>query len=84
MEDVISCNKKAFFLPRLITALGKRAGVLLFYADKVLSMDPSNHPLLVKSGSTYMSNRKRTARLAVARRPWIQMKRTPSQVHGSK
>ncbi|KAH0698648.1 hypothetical protein KY284_012863 [Solanum tuberosum] len=60
-------NKKAFFLPGLITALYKRAGVPLFDTDEVLPMDPPLHPLLVRSGSTSRSKRRRTSRASSSR-----------------
>uniref|UniRef100_M1DRK8 Uncharacterized protein n=1 Tax=Solanum tuberosum TaxID=4113 RepID=M1DRK8_SOLTU len=61
MEDVLS-GKNAFFLPGLITSLCKRAGVPLFDADEVLSMDSPVHPLLVRTCSTSRSKRRRTGR----------------------
>ncbi|KAH0722402.1 hypothetical protein KY289_005446 [Solanum tuberosum] len=55
-------NKKAFFLPGLITALSKWAGVPLMNPNEVLPMDPPFHPLLVRAGSTFRSKKRRTSR----------------------
>uniref|UniRef100_M1D924 Putative plant transposon protein domain-containing protein n=1 Tax=Solanum tuberosum TaxID=4113 RepID=M1D924_SOLTU len=55
-------NKKAFFLLGLITALCKREGVPLFDVADVLSMDTPLHPLLVRTGYTSRSKRRRTGR----------------------
>uniref|UniRef100_M1DXI4 Putative plant transposon protein domain-containing protein n=1 Tax=Solanum tuberosum TaxID=4113 RepID=M1DXI4_SOLTU len=55
-------NKKAFFLPGLITALFKWVGVPLLDTDEVLPMDLPSHPLLVRQGSTSQSKRRKTNR----------------------
>uniref|UniRef100_M1DXF8 Uncharacterized protein n=1 Tax=Solanum tuberosum TaxID=4113 RepID=M1DXF8_SOLTU len=55
-------NKKAFFLPELIIALCKQAGVPLFNVDEVISIDPPLHPLLVRSGSTSRGKRRRISK----------------------
>uniref|UniRef100_M1DL21 Putative plant transposon protein domain-containing protein n=1 Tax=Solanum tuberosum TaxID=4113 RepID=M1DL21_SOLTU len=44
-------KNKAFFLPVLVTALCKQAGVPLLDTDEVLPMDPLLHPLLVRQGA---------------------------------
>uniref|UniRef100_M1DC71 Uncharacterized protein n=1 Tax=Solanum tuberosum TaxID=4113 RepID=M1DC71_SOLTU len=45
-------NKKAFFLPGLVTTMCKRAGVPLLDTDELLPMDPHFHPLLIMQPST--------------------------------
>uniref|UniRef100_M1DN20 Putative plant transposon protein domain-containing protein n=1 Tax=Solanum tuberosum TaxID=4113 RepID=M1DN20_SOLTU len=54
--------KKAFFLPGLITALCKPAGVPLLDTNELLPTDPPLHRLLIRSGSTSRSKRRRTGR----------------------
>lgn len=74
-------NKKAFFIPSLITALCKRIGVPFFDVDDIIPMDIPIHPILVCAGSN-STERVGTEGLVVVEWPRVLTARIHFLVHG--
>lgn len=73
-------NRKAFFLPGLITTLCEGVGVPLFDADKVLPMDSPFHPLWSGWALLLGARRGKLAWLEGIGRPQIRTVRIHSHV----